>query len=205
VKVAFSLEERLRRQERPKPKPIDLLPKPSLAFQQRYDYIPTGELVVKAWHNLGSKSEWADGKRQRVEDKLNDFMIAVVGIADHEIRSQEQRVIYERQRREEERLRWERQRLQEEENYRGECLAKLAGRWRDVEFLRQFIAAVRERAAGSPGIAPDSQLDRWLQWATNHASRLDPLTGVDQLPPPYSRRVPWDTGQTPVEWPPPDP
>jgi hypothetical protein len=156
--------------------------------------------VLKAWHHAGTKSKWSDGKRQRVEEKLNDFMISVVWIADNEIRSQEQRVIYERQQQEEERLRWERQRLQEEEDYRGESLAKLAARWREAELLREFVAAVRQRVESTLDIVPDGQLDRWLRWAAHYADHQDPLTETTRLPPSYLRRTPWDT-ETPVEWP----
>jgi hypothetical protein len=201
VKVAFSLEERLQRQERPKPKPIDLLLTPSLAFQERYDYVPTGELVLKAWHDVGSKSEWADGKRQRVEEKLNEFMIAVVRIADNEIRWQEERAIRERQRQEEERARWERERRQGEENRRGEDLVQLANRWREAELLRTFIATARAKPGSDPETSPsDSQFHRWLRWAESYADQLDPFSAPGCLPPPYLRRTPWDT-QGPGEWP----
>ena len=202
VKIAFSLEERVRQQERPKTKPTDRLLGSYIPFQDRYEYIPTGELVLKAWHNPGSKSKWSDGKRQRVEDKLNDFMITVVSIADSELRWQEERVIRERQRQEEELLRWERERRQAEEKNRGKDLAQLAGRWREVGLLREFIDAVRAQLDRlADGRVPDSQTHRWLQWAVAHADQLDPLNQVDQLPPPYLPRAPWDASP-PSEWPP---
>ncbi len=200
IKIAFSLEERMRQEERPKPKPIDRLLQPSLMFQERYEYIPTGELVLKAWIHTGAKSKWADGKRQRVEAKLNDFMIAVVTMADNEIRWQEERVIRERQQLVEERARWERERRQAEEKHRGENLAQLSGWWREAESLRAFVAAVRTRLDSSGVITPDSQLDRWLRWADGHADRLDPLTAGGQLPPSYLYRSPWDPSPI-AEWP----
>jgi hypothetical protein len=201
VKVAFSLEERLRQQERPKPKPIDRLLQPSLMFQERYEYIPTGELVLRAWHTTWFKSKWGDGKRQRVEEKLNDFMITVVTIADAHIRWKEEQVVQERRRLEEEKVRWERQRRQEEEDRRGKDLAQLAERWREAEALRVFIAAVRARF-GTFGDAPqDTQLERWLLWVDGYAGRKDPLNHPENLPPPFLRRSPW-SDEPAVEWPP---
>lgn len=188
VKIAFSLEERLHQRERPQPKPIDRLLGSFSAFHDRHEYIPTGELVLKAWHRSGSKSKWSDGKRQRVEDKLNDFMITVVRIADNEIRCQEERVVYERQRSVEEHLRWERERRQAEEDSRGKDLARFAGEWREAELLSEFIAAAKARMGLVGDMSPDSQLKRWLRWAEYHVERLDPLNRLDQLPPPYLRR-----------------
>lgn len=199
VKIAFSLEERLRQQERPKPKPIDRLLQPSLMFQERHEYIPTGELVLKAWHNTWSKSKWRDGKRQRVEAKLNDFMITVVAIADAYIRWKEDQIVQERRRLEEEKLRWGRQRRQEEEDYRGKALVHLASRWREAESLKAFVAAARIGLC-SHGQGSDSQIERWLRWAAGYVERLDPLTDLSQLPPPFLHRSPWDDRPR-AEWP----
>lgn len=199
VKIAFSLEERLRQQERPKPKPIDRLLQPSLIFQERYEYIPTGELVLKAWHNTWSKSKWRDGKRQCVEDKLNDFMITVVAIADAHIKWKEDQVVQERRRLEEEKVRWERQRRQEEEDYRGKMLVQLASRWREAESLKAFVAAARSGIDLSSEDS-DDQMERWLRWAGGYAERLDPLNDLNRLPPPFLQRPPWDD-RPKTEWP----
>jgi hypothetical protein len=198
VKIAFSLEERLRQRERPKPRPIDRLLEPSFLSQERYEYVPTGELVLKAWHNTWSKSKWRDGKRQRVDDKLNDVMVTLVVIADTHIKWKEDRVVQERRRLEEEKAQWERQRRQDEEDRRGKDLSQLAERLRDAEALRAFIAAVRVRLAGDA--SHDTQIVRWLRWADGYADLLDPLNGSEQLPPPYIRKALWNPGPA-VEWP----
>jgi len=199
VKIAFSLEERLARQERPKPKPIDRLLQPSYTFHERYEYVPSGELVLKAWYDAGSKSRWADGKRQLLEEKLNDFMLTVVTIADAHIRWKEEQAVQERRRLEEEKIRWERQRRQEEEDRRGKDLAQLAERWHMAEGLRAFIAAVRA-GVETAGDAQSVLLERWLQWAEGYTDRLDPLTRPDSLPPPFLHKPSWSS-EPGVEWP----
>lgn len=180
VTVAFSLEERLHRQERATPKPLGRLLRPTL-FEERYEYVPTGELVLKAWHDTGSKHKWSDGKRERVEGKLNDFMLKAVCIADSVIRWQEERVIRERERREAEIARWKEEQLRQEEEHRIEGLTLLANSWRAAEDLRGFLTAVRRRvdAAGAPGA--DSQIERWLLWGAAYAERVDPTNRLGEL------------------------
>ena len=80
-------------------------------------------------------------------------------------------------------------------------MAELAAKWREVDLLRGFVAAVRMRFGLSRDSPAGTQLVRWLRWTDRHADRLDPLIEGDRLPPPYLRRTLWDT-QAPVEWPP---
>lgn len=49
--------------------------------------------------------------------------------------------------------------------------------------IRAFTAAVREEHLRRHGeIEPGSDMALWLEWATDYASRVDPLGGARSLP-----------------------
>ena len=53
-------------------------------FTEKYDYISSGKLTIQidSWSSGGVRKSWSDGKKQRVENILNEFVINVVKIAD---------------------------------------------------------------------------------------------------------------------------
>ena len=48
-----------------------------------------------------------------------------------------------------------------------------AGRWRQVQRLRAFLAAVEDRFAKAK---PTAEIQVWLAWARGHCEELDPLS-----------------------------
>lgn len=153
------------------------------AYYDKYDYIPSGKLrlEIDRYGTEGVRKRWADGKKNRVEQYLLDFVINAIIVADLD-RSR-------RIEREEEHRRWEierqrqaeLERLRQIEEGRRQELEKQADNWVKSRQLRNYINAV-EAVAIKHGIPADSkfQYKKWLSWAKAHADRLDPLT--DRLP-----------------------
>jgi hypothetical protein len=147
----------------------------------RYSYKSTGLLKLGIIGNYSDELQKvvADGKHQRVEQRLNEF---VVKLEEEAVRRQRQE-----ERRERENLQWEeRAKLQRErEERKSEELERLkdledeARSWRRAGDIRAYVAAAEAKAIGEHGtIASDSELGRWIAWARHKADWIDPLVAA---------------------------
>ncbi|HEX8271530.1 MAG TPA: hypothetical protein VF615_02695 [Longimicrobiaceae bacterium] len=185
--VPFRLEEKLR-QTKPE-RPVRRGPRrhvrdslKELEFRVlRYDLVPTGELslrlVGRTWNcKSGLRQRWADGKSQRVEECLNDFILGLIGAA-RAVRANRLRREERERERQEAQLRWaEEQRLRLEEEARIRDLEQQAAAWEKSRHLREYLNAVVEAVTDrGRRIEPDSEMERWLHWARSYADRIDPI------------------------------
>lgn len=128
------------------------------------------------------RRSWNDGKRQRVEDLLNDFVIGLVRAAEAK-RRWEQELNEERRRREaEEEARRLRERERALESARSSELRRQAVAWEDCQRLRAYIDAVKEAVAREGEIPGNEALEAWLTWADGYAEQHDPLQRIADLP-----------------------
>ena len=119
--VAFSLEEIVDRSERPltPAQEKDKARNPWRYARPEYDYRPSGKLSLKitypSW-DIGRRT-WSDGKKQRVENVLNGFVVGLIkaAVVERERRLRHERL--EREREEEERRHREQQRLLTRSDY----------------------------------------------------------------------------------------
>jgi len=192
--ICFSLEERLNRRAR------KLTPAEKLEREQRkreeyeqlwwYNHrtefirIPSGHFTLTIENYSSSiRGRWSDGLIQRVENRLNSFVVSLIRTAEdfkeYRRRAEEE----ERKRKEEERRRRRRERRKREARWRVKMLRSKLAVWQHVERVRAFIAAVRNEAIRRHGeIHEASELARWLAWAERYASRYDPLGEDNELP-----------------------
>ncbi len=178
--VFFSLEENLDRSERPltPAQEKDKIRNPWGYSRPEYDYNPSGKLSLRitdpSW-NIGRRI-WSDGKKQRVENVLNSFVIGLIkaAVAEREHRIQRER--WEKERKEEERRRREQQRLKEAEERKLWGLFTDSICWHRSQQIRAYVQAVEDAVEKSTGdIVSGSSLDEWLIWAPKQVDRLDPL------------------------------
>lgn len=147
----------------------------------RYSYKSTGLLKLGIIGNYSDelKNIVADGKHQRVEQRLNEF---VVKLEEEAVRRQRQEERREREHRlweEQARLRREREERQREELERLKALEDEARSWRRAGDIRAYVAAAEAKAIGEHGtVASDSELGRWIAWARNKADWIDPLVAA---------------------------
>ena len=101
----------------------------------------------------------------------------------------------EREQQERRRQEWECQRYEKLEEIRAEeeRVAALMGEaetWHKSQAIRTYIQAARENLIEVRGeVAPDSDADRWLHWASNQADRLDPLHRQSTISPGRETKV----------------
>ena len=148
----------------------------------RYSYRPTGALKLGIVVGYGDELQKvvADGKHQRVEQFLNEFVVKLEAEAvlrkRREEHLQRQRLLWE----EEARRRREREDKQRKEMERLKALEEEAHNWKRAENIRAYVAAAETKAAGEDGsIASESELGQWIAWARHKADWIDPILNVE--------------------------
>lgn len=185
--VHIGLHGIVKRQERA-PTPAekhDMVTYPSLYGNKRYfEEVPTGQLclAVLSGPANGRKHRYTDTERRPVERLLNAFVICLYRTAEdikaERVRLEDlrrQREEAERQRREWEKVRWQKLEEIRKEEERLKVLLQQTESWRRSQDLRQFIRAFEEsRRAANGEVQPGSDAAMWIDWARQHADRLDP-------------------------------
>jgi hypothetical protein len=170
VTLQLALRERSKQvSHEPTAKEIARKKEYSWATWPRFDTIPSGDLEIRIDNTWGTRRSWSDGKRQRLEQLLNDVIEGLVAAALLELERQAER---DRQRRaeEERQRRWEEEkRLRLQEQARVRHLEALMAAAEHHVRLRHFVQQLRSLLEQHP------ELGDWLTWANAYAERHDPL------------------------------
>lgn len=115
----------------------------------KYDYKLTGKLqlqIANLPHFMGPiRRTWADGKQQRIEDCIGDFMVGLT-VAAAAIKKNRQQTEERHRRREEERKREEEERrIAEEHQRKAELVTELIGNWEEAVRLRKFVESISKK------------------------------------------------------------
>jgi hypothetical protein len=180
-RIGFSIEERT--------KSIPYQPSAKeLAEKKRNPWvrIPTsatvlsGELALRLHEWNAPRQTWGDGRTQRVERCLNDF-VATVRIIAEKLKGDR----IKREREEEIRLtraqrRHEREDFVAAERMRIKEIDALLTAIDKSRRIREFVEKAEqliEAGMSLPGI-PEEGSGKWCSWARSYADRIDPLTSV---------------------------
>ena len=172
--VEFGLEEKFQRIERPE----DKSRRPDPWGYRRYEYVPTGTLILKIteWGADGLQKTWSDGKTTKIEMCLNDFVVGLLKVAEAAKARRLKQEQEEQIRREAERRRQEEAQKRQQELASRQKLEEEAASWAKAQQLRAYLAALKDMLIAKHGeIQSGSPADQWLTWAYQHADRLDPL------------------------------
>jgi len=147
----------------------------------RFLYQPTGTLklgIIGHYYDELQKVV-GDGKHQRIEQCLNEFVVKLEAEAVHRKRELEHRERQHQLWEEQERRRHEREEKQRKEMERLKALEEEVREWKRAEGIRAYVAAVEVRTTreGST-ISSDSELGQWLAWARHKADWIDPLVNA---------------------------
>jgi len=142
----------------------------------RYDHTSTGLLSLRLRNAAYcGRQQWADGKRQKVEECLAAFIQGLTQAARHK---KAQREEYEQRRREwelEDERRREHQRLEYLEKKRAEKLNADANAWYQAIRIRRYVTELYKLKAPIPGLM------EWITWAKHYADGIDPLCSPNKL------------------------
>jgi hypothetical protein len=138
---------------------------------------PSGLLVLQICDYLGNglRTVWADGKRQRLEDLLGDF-IAAIGVASEALHARA--LEHEEQGRrwaEQERRRQELAQRIKSESERRDDLLRQAGNWETAGRIRALVEELRRRCSQAPKVFSSEEAERWSEWALRIALQHDPF------------------------------
>jgi hypothetical protein len=147
-------------------------------YQSKYRDEPSGKLALVVRHSWGHAVAWSwtDTPSQLIEERLNEFVEAIVseahGLNEEDARYAEQ----ERIRHEAELVRLAEQERRNAELARRGALEKQATLWEKSRLLLDYIADARQRAElQASGGELDAEVRDWLAWAEHYAHALNPL------------------------------
>jgi hypothetical protein len=137
--------------------------------------VPNGKLELRITNGdyLGVRTTWCDGKRQRVENCLGDFVLHLPIMAEAIRHRREEHERSRLEYLEAQGRRLEIERAARENAERETTFVDLLRRWRLARDVREYVAEARGLVETASG-ADASVLDA-LQWAEGFARRIDPL------------------------------
>lgn len=188
VELPIEIEEKYERIELP-PTESDLRSKRLYGWEphKRYDYEGTGNLALRInpgrWISLGVRKTWADGKTQRVEELLNQFVVGLVRVAEAKKQRDRERKEERKRREEKRRLAEMRRRRLREEQERREELKRQASVWAEHGRMREYVSALRKEAEREGPLPAYSPLRLWIEWAQSYLEKTDPLRQPRDLAP----------------------
>lgn len=150
---------------------------PWMFDRPEYDRVPTGNLVLRLKNGQfdNGRTNWRDGKVQRLESLLNKFIVALFECAVNKrsvrIQREEAEVLRIAVSRRKEELR----KLQEEERTRLAQLLKDVEAWHQSQKIRAYASAIMANAEKSEGSDSGQELMEWVTWVSQQADRIDPL------------------------------
>jgi hypothetical protein len=189
VPISFGISEKLATKKK-RPEEHDLNGRyrfgHSRFIEERVPFGDLGLTIHEAqdFYIYGCQQNWNDGKKSKLENRINSFVGGFVTVAAAKIER-------DKEREEEERRRIERQRqLQEERRKRAELrkryleeearvtrLISEAENWKSSQILREYIAEIeKHKTGGDLPFSLNKHLIEWLKWAHDQADRLDPLS-----------------------------
>lgn len=130
------------------------------------------------------RQAWRDSPKQPLEQRLESIIAGVLAFAarvrqrEVELRSEEEaRAAAALRRQEEAKQRAIRQAAIKAEHKRFGDLMAESVRWQQSKTLREYILAAKQTHIDTNGsIEPGSEMEKWLDWASQQADWLDPLT-----------------------------
>ncbi len=174
--IAFQLRYRLKRGQR-QLTPDELHWRGPEAQTWVHELHETDSLVfeIKTWLPRGTRTEWEDTKRSKLEQQLDDIIDGIM--AAFSILEQVRREREEDRRRSElaARERAERENARQLDAARFRRLLELAAAWREAELARAFLAALRERLPEDSPPAGGIEAADWLAWAERKIEEHDCL------------------------------
>jgi len=151
-------------------------------------YVPSGNLYINIvnasnFWRCDCRATWRDGKRQKLEDQLSDFIGHLYFLVNRKKLQAAQEQLTEQKRQEEEKRenarRKERARINQlimAERSKVEHLVSDTKDWITSRDIRAFVSAKRNwhlRVTGNK--KPDDKFNEWSAWALAQADRIDPL------------------------------
>lgn len=139
--------------------------------QREYVFSGVLSLSLTNVYWIDVRKTWNDGKRQRIEDCLGDFVGYLPAVSEKLRARREEEERRARERREAERRREEQEARRQAEERRVKDLLERVRRWKLSQDIRSYV----DEAVKASGHEDDD-----LSWALRYANKLDPLVKTEQ-------------------------
>jgi hypothetical protein len=164
----------------------------------KWDYKLTGKLRFRMDnlpYSAGVRGTWSDGKCQRLEKCIGDFIVGL-RIAAAAIKKNRQEIEARERRWEEERKQQEEQRRRAAEHKRkAEFVTELMRNWEEAQKVRTFAKALAESSSKLElSDEQKSDIQQVVHWTTEYAELIDPLIDLIDSIAEFvhpERRYPW--------------
>jgi len=146
-------------------------------YRPHYKFNPNGQLVLQITDYFfdGTRRTWGDGKTQRLESKLPDFIAGLKITSDHLKKRRLQQEARHHQWEEEKRLREEQEaRIKREKELRDGLFSEVKG-WKKAAEIRALVAELRQRMLTDPARYDREAVALWSDWALGVALTADPF------------------------------
>jgi hypothetical protein len=141
--------------------------------------MPTGLIILSIEDRTSGRHRrnWTDGVKQKIENCLNEFMVALVRTAISKRNDRLERERRERERIEEGIRRYEEEKRRREEKAKLDALVQEATNWQTSQLIRSYVEALKTaKSRKADEQVSNSVLDSWMTWALKQADILDPLS-----------------------------
>jgi hypothetical protein len=149
-----------------------------------YQYVPTGSLELHLDRDTyWSKAKLGDTKKQPLENRLNEFVVAMLRVVDKErVEAEKARLAaIEKEKRRQKAV--ELEMMRRAECVREERLRRAVPVWENARRIKEYITAVRAEASQRAGEIDDaSEIGQWLRWAEQYFDAVNPLSDRVELP-----------------------
>jgi hypothetical protein len=151
---------------------------------RNWKYRPTGRLVMQiSGATWGCQQRWADGKKQRAENRIDSFIAGVREVLETTRlnRLDEQCVARQRKRVADVREAANARRKAEEQR-RSDLVKQIRG-WRRAKEIREYLGELQAQIDANL-LRPSNPVEftNWFDWAKWYANHLDPLTPTPNRP-----------------------
>ena len=150
----------------------------SRLFEPRFDYSPSGNLVLQVGSRWGRHRTVKDGEKAKLEQLLGRAGLACEAEAAELIHLQAERTRREQAEAEHARLRAIEQARAEHQKLLAADLVAMANSWVTANRIRDFLRAVEDRL---PPDGRNEATSAWLAWAHTHVANIDPLHAPQQI------------------------
>lgn len=137
---------------------------------------PSGNLILSIGGGYSRGDAWRDSKSHTLESLLPDVIIGMEKAAERTKQAMEKRLKLEAQHRHEGKIYAIAETIKDEWGERIDILLGQFGEWQRAEACRTFIHRVRAKLLNE-GPPTKAHLN-WINWASDIAERLDPVTSM---------------------------
>jgi hypothetical protein len=140
------------------------------SFDKQFNLVPTGKLSLRTKNHFDGQKVISDGKVQRIENRLNDFIVLLVKVSERTKIRHQKRIEWEKEIQEKAQSEREIQLEKEREQQMVKELFDNASTWNKCILAKEYVTAVQGHALTESG---GGDVDTWVTWAIQQIDQIE--------------------------------